>query len=1346
MDHLISSHLHGMISSRLIRIGVFAAAGFFLPDSSFAQPCTIGYIFTASPQPVGGEYAAGQTVTFCYTLTNWNTTNANWFHGLVPTFGAGWDLSTLTPGPPPLTCGGGAGTWGWYPICDGTGANAVPPIGPGFFFDLDNNGNPGDNFGDLCIGPWTFCFTISVNSGVDFVQGADLNVTVDTFGDSETGSWGSTGCTGDATTSIVATAGCASPEAGDDAVIALCSTDAPIDLFSQLGGAPTAGGTWTAPDGSPTVASLDPTLATDGAYMYSLPANGACPGDDAVVAVTISDAAQAGTSTSLTLCSSSPPTDLNALLPGADPGGTWTAPDGASTTSTYDPVISLPGVYTYSILAIAPCPSASATVSVTENDAPDAGTDASVSFCSADPASDLFTLLSGAQVGGTWNAPDGSPATSTVVPAIALSGTYTYTIAGVAPCPSDQASVQVSIQNAVSAGADAQISVCDAAPPADLFPLLGAADAGGAWSGPGGSAFNGSYDPAVHASGNYTYSVTATAPCPDAQAMVVVVENSSPNAGADASVTLCETDAVIDLFTLLAGADVGGNWNRPDGSPGSGVIAPGSDASGAYIYSIPALAPCIADEATVDVLIHPAANAGADDSIDLCALSPAADLFALLGTADGTGTWTTSDGSSFGGIYDPAVHVPDVFTYTVQASAPCLAAEASITVNEIAAPEAGSDASLALCTTSGPTDLFLLLGSAQSGGNWTSPDGATSDGSIDPATALPGTYTYVLDPITPCPGDAAVVTITINSPPPGGSTVTATLCETAPVFSLADAFNGLIPPGGAWTNPEADPHDGQFEPDSDIPGTYSYTLAAISPCPDAISTVTITLDDAPFAGGDGVLTLCSSGAAGDLFPMLEGAPDGGGVWTDPSNDPTTAMVDPGVAAVGPYTYTIPANGECAGDEATVQLNIIPASNAGSGDVLTVCSESASFDLYPLLSGSPDANGTWTDPIGNSVSGIFEPGSGIPGDHTYTVAGVAPCPNVSATLQIDVDAGPDAGADTTLAICPGSDATLLLDYLPGADTFGSWTDPNGSGTSGQFDPAGSVPGTYIYQVAGIGACFGAVDQSTVTVELLAPVDASFSIDSAQGCAPHEVRFTANDPTIANVQWDFGDGVGASTGPVTLHTYDPAGDFIASAAMTNAQGCTATWNATAPITVFAPPSALFSANPMIASTTQPTVTFAPAELEGALYTWNVEGSGSASGLPFVYSFPSATGGEYTVCLRIEDELGCSAEACRTLIVRDALTIHAPNAFTPDDDGVNEVFLPMLKGADPEDYSLAIFDRGGGAVFQSSTIGEAWTGGMENGGEILPSGVYVWRILVRERYTSERKEIFGHVTLIR
>ena len=243
-----------VIAAVLLAIGTEHAA---------AQPCNTGYTFTASPPPVGGEYQSGQTVTFCYTVTNWNIVNVNWFHGISIAPGPGWDMSTLTPGPPPPTCGASGGTWGWYDICDGTSGTAVPPVGPGFFFDLDNDGDPGNNFGDLCSGAvdWQFCWTITTNSGAACIDGVNAGMTVNSYGDSETGSWGSAGCGGDPVGTLPAVMNCCSANAGTNGALTLCANGAVVNLATYLGGTPDPGGTWSAPGGGSTGPTLDPTVA-----------------------------------------------------------------------------------------------------------------------------------------------------------------------------------------------------------------------------------------------------------------------------------------------------------------------------------------------------------------------------------------------------------------------------------------------------------------------------------------------------------------------------------------------------------------------------------------------------------------------------------------------------------------------------------------------------------------------------------------------------------------------------------------------------------------------------------------------------------------------------------------------------------------------------------------------------------------------------------------------------------------------------------------------------------------------------------------------------------------------------
>jgi len=179
---------------------------------------------TVSPPPVNGRYQAGTTVTFTYTVLHYNQTATNWIHGIVPHFGNGWDMSTLTNQIPPISCDVN-GTWGWYNrVITGT----FRPIsdGPGFFFEstlgcpatgCDPN-NPGDNYGDQGVngdplaGPicqLTFQWTITtVASCPPGVTGDDLSVEIFNYGDSETGSWTSPACENDPNYRFFATLFC----------------------------------------------------------------------------------------------------------------------------------------------------------------------------------------------------------------------------------------------------------------------------------------------------------------------------------------------------------------------------------------------------------------------------------------------------------------------------------------------------------------------------------------------------------------------------------------------------------------------------------------------------------------------------------------------------------------------------------------------------------------------------------------------------------------------------------------------------------------------------------------------------------------------------------------------------------------------------------------------------------------------------------------------------------------------------------------------------------------------------------------------------------------------------------
>ena len=60
--------------------------------------------------------------------------------------------------------------------------------------------------------------------------------------------------------------------------------------------------------------------------------------------------------------------------------------------------------------------------------------------------------------------------------------------------------------------------------------------------------------------------------------------------------------------------------------------------------------------------------------------------------------------------------------------------------------------------------------------------------------------------------------------------------------------------------------------------------------------------------------------------------------------------------------------------------------------------------------------------------------------------------------------------------------------------------------------------------------------------------------------------------------------------------------------------------------------------------------------------------------------------------------------------------------------------------------IFDRWGQLVFETNDARQGWDGRHKDGGDILPQGVYVWRLIARKAFTAEREDWFGTVTLLK
>ena len=88
-----------------------------------------------------------------------------------------------------------------------------------------------------------------------------------------------------------------------------------------------------------------------------------------------------------------------------------------------------------------------------------------------------------------------------------------------------------------------------------------------------------------------------------------------------------------------------------------------------------------------------------------------------------------------------------------------------------------------------------------------------------------------------------------------------------------------------------------------------------------------------------------------------------------------------------------------------------------------------------------------------------------------------------------------------------------------------------------------------------------------------------------------------------------------------------------------------------------------------------------------------------------------------------------------------LFAPNAFTPNGDGLNDFF--ELKGVYIADYNLLMFDRWGALIYESFSLNDHWDGTWRD--KPCQEGVYVWVVHARG-FDGTVIEKQGTATLIR
>lgn len=604
--------------------------------------------------------------------------------------------------------------------------------------------------------------------------------------------------------------------------------------------------------------------------------------------------------------------------------------------------------------------------------------------------------------------------------------------------------------------------------------------------------------------------------------------------------------------------------------------------------------------------------------------------------------------------------------------------------------------------------------------------------------------------------------VSIQATPVANAGNDTTRCANNPAVTLAGKVTNAG--GGAWKG------GGTFLPNNNVLNpTYTATSTAIKNgtdtvlfittnnalCPADTDRVIITYTKAPSVDAGKDVTVCKDTSAVPVCATVSIASGvywksvGSGKFMTDSTKLCTSYkpskADTTAGKVILYTTTT-GNGNCI----AVRDSLLITFTSVIGVKITSQDTACANNPVPISVNVTTNSGIWSSngtgifkPSATTLNGLYLPSKAdsINGKVRliFTSSNNGNCLMQKDTIDVSILPSPDAAFNTT-SVCAGKAASFTDKSIPVIDVikwkwdFGDSSIPaDVRNPSHTYTQGGSYPVKLI--VTSKNGCMDTVQQNVVIYHT--PI-ANFN--SSGICLKDGIQFTDSSfvttSSIVNWNWYFGDKKTDSIkNPV--HHFPSAGTYTNILVVKSAFGCID--SVEKKLTIANGPSAAFTSNATMANVKQ-TVQFTDRSTDAVAWLWNFgdESSDSLSKLQNP-SHSYLKTGHFNVCLVVTDKNGCMDTTCLTEII--SLPVGVPNAFSPNGDGQNDVF--MIYGGPFKEVQLKIFNNWGVQIFQSDKQSQGWDGRVQ--GVDQPAGVYVYTIYCVSEDDQEHK-LSGDVTLLR
>lgn len=288
-------------------------------------------------------------------------------------------------------------------------------------------------------------------------------------------------------------------------------------------------------------------------------------------------------------------------------------------------------------------------------------------------------------------------------------------------------------------------------------------------------------------------------------------------------------------------------------------------------------------------------------------------------------------------------------------------------------------------------------------------------------------------------------------------------------------------------------------------------------------------------------------------------------------------------------------------------------------------------------------------------------------------------------------------------------------------------------------------------SGVPSCLFENTGITTQVQVFPTPEVRFSGLNLSGCPPLELVLINETPEVYRTNgvstWTVGNNTFVDNSDSLKLTFKNSGLIDVRLHQVSEQGCEGSNSELSYIDVYPVPEPDFRFSPESPDLQNSIVDFENLSFGADFYQWTFDTLGGSTKEEPQFNFPNLEEGSYTVCLLTSNQEGCTEQMCTRITIEGRVFVFIPNAFTPDNNGKNDIFLPVVSGIrdDIKGYTFLIFDRWGRQIFASNDPDQGWDGTMPNGKMAIP-GVYTYSLKLFSKYRGQIFQYNGPIQLIR